>query len=175
MGEGTKPLGTAEEEGGLYVCDADAVINLWRHFKKMALTALKRLARRELLKIPEGVCREIHRGDGKLKRFMENHRASLEVRIQGPLQKMIFQLERKYGERIRLGRQEYGGFWKSKAGKQAADAQVVAVTKYLSATCVSDDQAVRFACALENGKCIGWVEFARRLGLVRQFSLFDPQ
>jgi hypothetical protein len=31
---------------------------------------------------------------------------------------------------------------------------------------VSDDGAVKLACALEDVPCIGWSEFARRLGLI---------
>ncbi len=157
----------------LYVCDADALIDLWRHFGDVALKALRRLAKHGRLKSPEGVCREILRGSDRLMCFVKSKRASVEVRIQGPLEGMVAELERKYGERIRLGRQEYGGFWKSKAGKQAADGQVVAVAKHHSAICVSDDRAVRFACALEGVPCIGWTEWARKLGLVKQLSLFE--
>jgi len=82
------------------------------------------------------------------------------------LQREVATLEKKYGERIVFGQQSYAGFWRSKAGRRAADGQVVAAAKWERAIAVSDDQAVKLACALENVPCIGWSEFARRLGLI---------
>ncbi|MCX7887742.1 MAG: hypothetical protein N3B01_10900, partial [Verrucomicrobiae bacterium] len=61
--------------------------------------------------------------------------------------------------------------WKSKAGRQAADAQVVAVAKLLKGVAVSDDRAVKLVCATEGVPCIGWSEFARGLGLIRPQQL----
>lgn len=160
-------------EQGLYVCDADVLINLWRHFREDTLKALRQMARHGYLRVPEGVCREILRGSDRLMRFVKRKRTSIEVQIQGSLRELVVEIDQKYGERIRFGSQEYHGFWKNKAGKRAADAQVVAVAKHLSAVCVSDDRAVRLACALENVRCIGWMEFARRFGLAKQPSLFN--
>jgi predicted DNA-binding protein (UPF0278 family) len=156
----------------VYVCDADALINLWRHFEKEALKALRHLAKHGFLKIPEGVCREILRGSDKLKRFVESKSASVEFRIEGSLQGVVAELDQKYGEQIRLGKRGYEGFWKSKAGRKAADAQVIAVAKHLSAICVSDDRGVRLACMLEDVYCIGWTEWARRILPAFQPSLF---
>jgi len=155
-----------------YICDADALINLHRHFKRQALIELRRLAKENKLKLPEGVIREIMRGSDSLKNFVETCRDYIEVMIRDNLQQAVSEMERKYGEKIRFGEGEYPGFWTSKAGKQAADGQVVAVAKWLGGICVSDDRAVRLACALENVICIGWIEFARRLGLAKQGSLF---
>jgi hypothetical protein len=36
---------------------------------------------------------------------------------------------------------------------------------------VSDDAAVKLACALEGVPCIGWSELARRLGLIEPQQL----
>lgn len=163
------------EGSGVYVCDADALINLWRHFNNDAIKVLKWLARRGSLKIPEGVCREVLRGSDRLMRFAKTERAKVEVRIQGQLREVVVEMERKYGERIQFGERRYPGFWSSKAGREAADAQVVAVAKHLSAVCVSDDRAVHLACALENVACIGSAEFARQLGLAKQLALFDDE
>ena len=81
-------------------------------------------------------------------------------------------MERVYGEPITVGKQRYQGFWASRAGRKAADSQVVAVAKVFGHTVVSDDTAVKLVCALENVPCISWAEFARRLGLAKQLSLF---
>ncbi|MGH8103566.1 MAG: hypothetical protein ACREJQ_03490 [bacterium] len=72
-------------------------------------------------------------------------------------------IETTYGEWVIVGPNRHKGFWKSKAGRKAADGQVVAVSKVLKCTAVSDDNAVELACMLEDVPCIGWAEFARRL------------
>ena len=85
-------------------------------------------------------------------------------------------IERAYSESIQVGKQKHPGFWKSRTGYKAADGQVVAVAKVFYCTVVSDDNAVKAACALEDVPCISWTEFARRLGLVgpaKQLSLFE--
>lgn len=153
----------------VHVCDADCLINLHRHFGRKAIAALRRLGKKGGLKIPEGVIREIIRGTDHLARFAVREQRSLAVSVNDDarLRAEIARLERHYGETIVFGQQRYGGFWKSKAGKQAADAQVVAVAKLKGALAVSDDRGVKLACALENVPCIGWSEFARRLGLIK--------
>lgn len=77
----------------------------------------------------------------------------------------LARIDRLYGDKVTVGGRDYPGFWHSPAGRKAADAQVVAVGKVFGWTVVSDDQAVRFACLLENVECIGWSEFARRAGI----------
>jgi predicted nuclease of predicted toxin-antitoxin system len=159
---------TAPETRDMYVCDADCLINLHRHFGRKALAELRRLGRNGALKLPEGVIRELIRGTDHLASFAEKHQKLLEVAIStnARLQREVATLEKKYGERIVFGQQSYAGFWRSKAGRRAADGQVVAAAKSEQAMAVSDDQAVKLACALENVPCIGWSEFARRLGLI---------
>lgn len=156
--------------GGVYVCDANCLINLHRHFGRKAIAALRQLGKMGGIKLPEGVVREIIRGTDNLAKFAEGEQRSLLVTVGNDprLRTEIARLERHYGEAIVFGQQKYGGFWKSRAGKQAADAQVVAVTKMLKGgVAVSDDQAVKLVCALEGVPCIGWSELARRLSLVK--------
>lgn len=156
--------------GEAYVCDADCLINLHRHFGRKAVATLGRLAKNGELKLPEGVVRELGRGTDKLGKFVQQQRPSLEIAArQIPLlHSEIPRLERSYGDKIRVGTQEYAGFWHSAGGRKSADAQVVAVAKLLQGgVAVSDDQAVKLVCALEGVPCIGWSEFARRLGLIK--------
>lgn len=105
---------------------------------------------------------------------MQKKRDKIEVTVtqDARLKEEIKRLERNYGRYIQLGQVRYSGFWKSKAGRKAADAQVVAVAKVKGYICVSDDQAIKLACALENVECIQWTEFARRLKLQKQRELF---
>lgn len=152
----------------IYVCDADCLINLYRHFKQKAIEIMRHLASTSRLKIPEGIVREIIRHTDSLARFVKSHQYLLTVSIRGnpQLHSEIGRLESQYGETITIGDQSYSGFWKSKAGRQAADAQVIAVARLLKGVAVSDDRAVKLACALEDVPCISWSEFARRIGLI---------
>ncbi len=151
----------------VYVCDADCLINLHRHFERKAISGLRRSTRSGKVKLPEGVAREILRGTDKLAEFVEREERTAVVKVSdlSGLRAEISRLERRYGEKIVFGKQHYSGFWKSKAGMQAADSQVVGVTKLLGGVAVSDDRSVKLVCALENVPCIGWSELARRLGL----------
>ncbi|MDW8382572.1 MAG: hypothetical protein RMN51_10780 [Verrucomicrobiota bacterium] len=113
-------------------------------------------------------------GRTDLGKFAREQRGQLEItaRQLPGLHTEVPRLERLYGQKIRLGSQEYAGFWRSSAGRKAADAQVVAVAKMLKGgTAVSDDEAVKLVCSLEDVLCIGWSEFARRLGLIRPQQL----
>jgi hypothetical protein len=161
------------ESSEKYVCDADCLINLHRHFGQSCLRALRGLGRRGALKLSEGVIREIKRGTDKLAQFVEKEEQVLEITISNNpfLSNEIARLERSYGEKIAFGQQEYSGFWKSRAGRQAADAQVVAVAKLLKAIAISNDRAVQLACSLEGVSCINWTELARRLELVKPKQL----
>jgi rRNA-processing protein FCF1 len=161
----------ARQEG--YVCDADSLINLFRHYPRPSLKLLRHLARAQVLRIPEGVFRELRRRTDRLSRVLTALERSVVIRIaQNPrVQQELSRLETSYGESIRVGNQTYSGFWKSEAGRKAADGQIVAVAKVLDLTAVSNDQAIQHACSLEGVPCIGWPEFARRLGLTAQVRL----
>jgi len=156
-----------------YICDADCLINLHRHFGRASFKALRSLGKRGALKLPEGVVREIKRGTDKLAQFIEKEEQVLKITVSNDpnLLSEIARLEKSYGEKIIYGQQEYGGFWKSSAGRKAADAQVVAVGKLFKSIVVSNDRAVQLACSLEGVSCINWAEFARRIGLVKPQQL----
>lgn len=158
----------------IYVCDADCLINLQRHFGRKAMSALRRLASSGGLRLPERVVKELIDKTDKLAKFVRGQRSHIEVKVRQipSLHTEIPRLERLYGEKIRVGTQEYTGFWHSRAGRKAADAQVVAVAKsQTNGLAASDDQAVKLACALEGVPCIGWSELARRLGLIKPQQL----
>lgn len=157
----------------LYVCDADCLISLHRRFGRAAIRSLRRLAKTGRFKLPEGVIHELDRGSGNLKRFTEKETPSIRVEARSNLQlrNEIARIDRQYGETIVFGQHCYGGFWKSKGGRQAADAQVVAAAKTLQAEAVPDDRAVKLACALEGVSRIGSSEFTGRLGLIRPQQL----
>lgn len=164
--------------GEVYVCDATSLIDLHRHFPKIFSRKLKKLTRTGRLKVPEGVYRELLRGSDKLrvilKKWQKEHCIVINVSSSSRLQAQLGELERNYGDKIQIGNRTYRGFWKSKAGRQAADSQVVAMAKVHGHTVVSDDTAVRLACSLEDVPCISWTEFARRISLSYAMpSLFD--
>lgn len=155
-----------------YVCDADSLINLYRHFERACIRSLRDLARSDSLRIPEGVAGELRRGTDKLSNFID-HVTLVRLSKHPEVRKEVARMEKLYGQSIRIGKQTYQGFWASRAGRKAADSQVVAVAKVFGLTVVSDDRAVRNACLLENISCIGWAEFARRLRMAGQLRLFE--
>ncbi|GIV18243.1 MAG: hypothetical protein KatS3mg022_3678 [Armatimonadota bacterium] len=159
-----------------YVLDADALINLHRHFRKRMRNLLGMIVQQRLM-VPEGVYREICRIDDALKDVLEkwekaNRQFVVKINKTPNLSAEWQRIDQCYGEQIKIGKQGYPGFWSSCSGRKAADAQVVAAAKVLQATVVSDDRAVQMACMLENVQCIGWAEFARVAGLA-QLTLFS--
>lgn len=164
---------TTDAPGETHVCDADCLINLHRHFGRKAIRALRDWGRKGAPKLPEGVVRELIHATDNLAGFAQKERQHLEIAARQfrALHREIPRLERLYGKTIRVGTQQHAGFWHSKAGRRAADAQVVAVAKLLRGVAVSDDAAVKLACALEGVPCIGWSELARRLGLIKPQQL----
>jgi len=140
---------------------------------------LRQAVARGQVKVPEGVYREICRSDDKLKTLVERWKQALpqwvvSIHSVPNLSKEWQRIDQRYGEQVRIGEQVYKGFWRSRSGQKAADAQVVAVAKVLNGTAVSDDKAIQMACMIEDVPCIGWAEFARRIGLV-YFNLFEGE
>lgn len=158
------------DEGTVYVCDADALINLNRHYPTET-RKLRQVVSEGSLKIPKGVYRELVRGTDRLRDNVEKwegkYKLVIYVEQNQELQSELGRIESAYGEKIKVGCKIYDGFWKSPAGKHAADGQVVAVGKVYGYTVVSDDKAVRLACMLENVQCIGWTEFARQIRIMQ--------
>lgn len=160
----------------VYVFDATALIDLHNHFPK-SFRKLRKYVSNGQVKIPEGVYREIKRKSDKLRKYVERweieHQFVIAIKNDIKLVNEFGRIEQSYGEKINVGDKVYPGFWKSPAGRKAADGQVVVIGKVYKYTVVSDDRAVRYACLSENVQCIGWPELARRVGLAgnNQISL----
>jgi len=157
------------DQGYIYVCDSTALIDLYQHFPRR-FRRLRRLVSEGVVKIPEGVYRELRRKSDNLRRNIEKwaskYQFVISMRQNQQLQNEFIRIEKAYGEKIRVGEREYKGFWKSSKGRRSADGQVIAVGKVFGYIVVSDDQAIRLACMLENVRCIGWTEFARWIGML---------
>lgn len=155
--------GAAREER--YCLDADALINIQLYYPH-ALRDINRHGKNGRIAVAEGVYREICRKTDRLERMMKTwyQKHSAVIRIDQPnLRAEVARMEAAYGEQIVIGKQKRKGFWASKAGRRAADSQVVAVCKILGYIAVSNDQAIQDACHLEDVPCIGWQEFYRRM------------
>lgn len=157
---------------GIYVPDANALIDLERHFPRQ-LRKLRPLVEQGQIKIPEGVSRELRRKTDQLHQEIgqwakRNSDCIVRIGQVHDLADELARIERQYGQQIVAGAKSFPGFWQSPAGQKAADGQVIAVAKVLNATIVSEDRAVRLVCMLENVPCIGWTEFARRATLSTQ-------
>ncbi len=156
----------------VYCLDSDALINIQRYYPE-ALKEVARYARKGTIVIPEGVYREICQKTDGLKRMVQiwQNKYSAVILLDSPeLRGELVRIEKAYGERITIKKQQRKGFWKSKSGKRAADGQVVTVSKVKGWIAVSNDQAVQDASSIENVPCIGWQEFYRRMkqGFARQ-------
>jgi len=161
----------------IYICDTSSIFNLHENFSTEFRNKIESLAKNNALKIPESVWREIKRKTDKIfkkiEKIIEKY-PSIIVRVRDDerIIEKIGEIERNYGESIQIGNRRYPGFWKSPSGRRAAEGQVVAIAKVFNYIVVSDDNAVKLVCMLENIPCIGWTEFARRLGLSHQQPLF---
>lgn len=149
----------------MYVCDSTSVIDLFQHFP-VEFKRLKRKASDGVIKIPEGVFRELRRKTDKIRHYLEQwegkYRIVIHLKSDPRYLPELARIEQTYGEKVSVGDRDYPGFWKSPGGRRAADGQVVAVGKVRGYVLVSDDRAVRLVCLQENVQCIGWAEFARR-------------
>jgi hypothetical protein len=149
----------------VYVCDSTSLIDLFQHFP-VEFKRLRRKASDGIIKIPEGVFRELRRKTDKLRHYIEQweQKYQFAVRLKSDPRFLpeLARIEQTYGEKVSVGGKDYPGFWKSPGGRNAADGQVVTIGKVRGYVVVSDDKAVRFACLQENVQCIGWTEFARR-------------
>jgi len=160
----------------VYVCDTNSLIDVYRHYPEI-FRHLRKLVSKGIIKIPEGVYREIRRKSDALRKRVDRWAEKFSEFViyfkhDRRLMNTLKEVEEKYGEEIKVGKRHYNGFWKSPSGKRAADGQVVAIGKVYGYTVVSDDRAVRLACMLENVPCIGWAEFVRQIKGPEQLSLF---
>jgi hypothetical protein len=149
-----------------YCCDADGLIEIARHFAD-GVRRLSKAAKEGRFCIPSAVSKELKRKSDNLGRSLETWRGKYGIVIaidaNQQLKRENARVERTYGPEIKLGGSTRPGFWKSKQGEKAADGHVVTVAKVLKIVAVSQDQAVRDACLLEDVECIGWQEFWRRI------------
>lgn len=161
----------------IYICDTCALFNFYRNFSLQFKNKIKILVRGDVLKISEGVWREIKRKTKKIFKIMSKivekyPSVIVEVKSHPKIKDFLYEIERKYGNIIQVGNQQYPGIWKSFSGRKAAEGQVIAIAKFFGYTVVSDDTAVKLVCMLENIECIGWTEFVRRLKIPQQQTLF---
>ena len=158
--------------------DSASLFDLHNHLSTKRLkNALKMLAQRKQLKIPEGVYRELKRKSRKpyltIKNLIQYYPDLLvPVTKVHNLQSELARIEQIYGETIQIGARKLPGLWRSRSGRKAEDGQVVALAKKLGAMTVSNDKAIQRACFLENVPCIGWTEFARKISFSQQMRLF---
>lgn len=150
-----------------YVLDASALVDIYRHFRNK-FRKLKPLVASGHIKIPEGVFRELHRVTGELYKtvkiwIQDNSDCLVQIGRVHNLANEFVRIERQYGERIRVGKHEHPGLWKSHSGRKAADSQVIATAKILKGIVVSDDYGIRLVCMLEGIPCISWTEFVRQV------------
>jgi hypothetical protein len=164
-----------------YILDANTVLQLSSHFPT-TFGQLGKLVRQGTVKFPEGVYNELTRKSDKLKRKFPGWAQKYPQMIvrfdkhsEPRLREELSRIEQEYGRDFYVGQQLRRGFWKSRAGRKAAEGQVVAAAKVLRCVAVSDDVAVEGACSLEGVSCIGWAEFARQVGLIEHHmkSLFE--
>jgi hypothetical protein len=151
--------------GLVYVCDSTSLIDLFQHFP-VEFKRLQRKVSDGVIKIPEGVFRELRRKTDKIRHYLEQweQKYQIVVRLRSDTRLLpeLATIEQTYGEKVAVGGRDYPGFWKSPGGRNAADGQVVTIGKVRRYVVASDDRAVRLACLQENVQCIGWAEFARR-------------
>lgn len=157
-----------------YGPDADALINIHRHFPDET-DVLRKIAETGRLCLVGGVYREIVRGTDRLRtaleRWVQAGVSLTEIDEDATLQAEYVRMETGYGQSVRIGRQVYRGFWSSPAGRKAADAQLVAAAKVRGWSVASDDKVVRAVCFLEDVPCIPWQEFLRRVRPPKAISL----
>lgn len=150
----------------IFCCDANALINFERAGR---FTELDALARRGLLRIPMGVYDEVfpYQREGRerrmLARWKEDARVAVSLDDDDGARSLLPAIERAYGPQFHIGGVAYAGFWSSKAGRGAADGEVVAFAKAYGWTVVSNDGSVRGACLLEGIECHSWEQLAHKL------------
>ena len=71
-------------------------------------------------------------------------------------QSLLPNIDTLYGPPFGLRGVSYGGFWKSRAGHDAADAEVVAFAKAHGWVVISNDHSVHGACLMQSVECHRW-------------------
>lgn len=128
--------------GTVYVCDTTALIDFFQHFT-VEFKRLRKQAANGVIKVPEGVFRELKRKTDRIHHYLEKweeeYKVVIRMKNDPRLLSELSRIEQAYGETVSVGKNDYPGFWKSPAGRKAADGQVVAVGKVRGYVVVSDD------------------------------------
>lgn len=147
-----------------FCCDADALIEFERARLIQDLNVFAGLRR---IRIPRGVYHEVRAYKGvstALKNAVErwkNLGLVVDLDQDADARRLLPEIETRYGEPFSVGNVTYGGFWRSKAGRNAADGEVVAFAKACGWTVISNDVSVHGACYRERVVCHRWEHLAR--------------
>ncbi len=164
------------KEEATYCPDSSSLIDIDRHYHQ-ELRRITKWAKQKLIKIPRGVQRELHSRSGDrlsntVSGWIKKHDASVDLMRHQDARQLFGEIERKYGNGIRVGNQNYPGLFQSPRSKKSADAEVIAISKAFRYVVVSNDKAIQSACMLENVECITWQEFLRRVRGGQQMDFF---
>ena len=144
----------------IYCCDADALIE----FDSAGRFAeLSKLVEQGRLRIASGAYAETLRFRSvsqRSKRMLEDWYTRGQVVVvvddDNSAQSLLPYIATQYGPPFGLKGVNYGGFWKSRAGQDAADAEVVAFAKAHEWVVISNDHSVHGACLMESVECHRW-------------------
>ena len=147
-----------------FCCDADALIEFERARLIQDLNVFAGLHR---IRIPVGVYHEVRAYRGvstTLKNAVERWKdigLVVDIDQNAAAKRLLPEIETRYGLPFSVGNVTYGGFWRSKAGRYAADGEVVAFAKAHRWTVISNDVSVHGACYQEDITCHRWEHLAR--------------
>lgn len=155
---------TSPLDGILFCCDSDALIA----FEKARLIRdLNVFAELRRIRIPLGVYNEVRAYRGvstTLKNAVERWKdlgLVVDLDQDADARRLLPEIETRYGEPFSMGGVTYRGLWNSKAGRNAADGEVVAFAKARGWTVISNDVSVHGACYRERIVCHRWEHLAR--------------
>ena len=155
---------TSPYVGAPLCCDADALITLIR---TRLFVRLDILAQRGLLRVPRGVFDEVypHQRPGPERRMLERWKDMGDIVVDidrdEAARMLLPAIERRYGLPFSIGGVTYRGFWNSRAGRDAADGEVVTLAKVHGWTVVANDNSLHGACLLEKVESHRWEYLAR--------------
>ena len=148
----------------IYCCDADALIDLDSAGR---FAELSRLVEQGRLRIASGAFAETVRFRSisrRSKRTLEGWHAHGQVGVvvdyDSAARSLLPDIDTRYGPQFSMEGVSYGGFWRSRAGRDAADAEVVAFAKAHGWVVISNDRSVHGACLMESVECHRWEHLA---------------
>ncbi len=167
---------TSQYDGPLFCCDANVLIQFIRARR---FAELEWLVERDLLRVPLGVYQEVYpqQREGHEKRVLTRWKSEgviIDLDSDLAARALIPGIERRYGPPFHIGGFTYGGLWKGKSGRAAADAEVVAAAKAFGWVVISNDVPIHGACLLEGIDCYRW-EYLLRSGEQARAGQVEPQ